>query len=327
MKIHYIDYNSWSPLSVIETDDGTLFFPIISASAALTTYKDTLKSRYKRSLVRLHEFNLHEKSLQDLGHDKEKTILLTLSDFICELSVSNAPLAHTINHALMSEFPEQLKKHFHETDTSDESMVEVTSESIQNTVITSYEGHVLHLIYDPSFGFTMTTKEVAEGFEVDEATIRQHKQNYADELIQGKHFISVHNSNTNPQAGIPHIQTVWTKMGIVRLGFIIKTDRATHFSEWINDLDIENLFHSEEKGFRNNENLSDTELFSACFNRSNAIRNFCNIIDSIANRNATLGFPSGAISTIANDVATVALELKDLAEQHKKSIGHLGQLH
>ncbi len=87
--------------------------------------------------------------------------------------------------------------------------------------------------------FLMTSKEVALGYGVTESTIRSNMANNRDELAEGKHFVkgvqimdTLGGSNQQPN------QTFWTKRGIVRLGFFIKSDRARQFRDWAEDIVI-----------------------------------------------------------------------------------------
>lgn len=95
--------------------------------------------------------------------------------------------------------------------------------------------------------FLMTTAEIAKGYGISGGTIRKHKMEHADELIEGKHFIvlingentSVTKSNADCKPeGYQFKQTLWTKRGIVRLGFFIKSERAKLFRDWAEDLVI-----------------------------------------------------------------------------------------
>lgn len=85
--------------------------------------------------------------------------------------------------------------------------------------------------------FLLPTKEVAVGYGVTPYTIRQHKRDHSDELIEGKHFLSgvsiSHVGSKGSSKG-----TMWTKRGIVRLGFFIKSQRAKLFRDWAEDLVI-----------------------------------------------------------------------------------------
>lgn len=51
----------------------------------------------------------------------------------------------------------------------------------------------VEIIPDGKFEFLMTTNEVAKGFGVAGNTVRMHKLEHKDELIEGKHFIAMIN--------------------------------------------------------------------------------------------------------------------------------------
>lgn len=89
--------------------------------------------------------------------------------------------------------------------------------------------------------FLMTTTEVAKGFGINAGTLRCHKHEHKDELIEGKHFITCvgkTNAGCEPGTYMPLKKTLWTKRGIVRLGFFIKSERAKLFRDWAEDLII-----------------------------------------------------------------------------------------
>ncbi|WP_155299603.1 hypothetical protein [Deinococcus kurensis] len=95
---------------------------------------------------------------------------------------------------------------------------------------------------DPTHEFTATTEQVALGYGVSQENIRQHKLSKADELIEGKHWITVTSGVSNPNAGnLQRQQTLWTKRGIVRLGFFIRSARARLFRDMAEDLVIGQL--------------------------------------------------------------------------------------
>ncbi len=99
--------------------------------------------------------------------------------------------------------------------------------------------------------FLMTTKEVAHGYGTSEYVIRRSKSDHSVELIEGKHFIKgiditpkgVTKSHTLGNAQ-PH-QVFWTKRGIVRLGFFIKSKQAILFRDWAEDVIIQTLESGE----------------------------------------------------------------------------------
>ncbi len=104
----------------------------------------------------------------------------------------------------------------------------------------------LNFMLDDRHEFLLTTKEVALGYGVNSEAIRQTKRRHLDELIENKHFISVTKCNGNPRAGIPHNETYWTKRGIIRLGFFIKSERAKKFRDWCEDLIINSSKQTQE---------------------------------------------------------------------------------
>jgi len=92
------------------------------------------------------------------------------------------------------------------------------------------------VIPDQQHEFIMTTSQVADGYGISQSAIRSCKSNHKDELVLNKHFFTcVQKLDT----GKPSVKkTYWTKRGIVRLGFFIKSDRAKHFRDWAEDLII-----------------------------------------------------------------------------------------
>ncbi len=84
--------------------------------------------------------------------------------------------------------------------------------------------------------FLLPTKDVALGYGVTPYTIRQHKKGHSEELIEGKHFLSSVSISHGAKGSTRG--TMWTKRGIVRLGFFIKSERAKLFRDWAEDLII-----------------------------------------------------------------------------------------
>jgi len=71
----------------------------------------------------------------------------------------------------------------------------------------------------------------------DGTGVRQTNLRHADELIEGKHFVkgvTICHTLANAQPN----QVFWTKRGIVRLGFFIKSERARLFRDWAEELII-----------------------------------------------------------------------------------------
>lgn len=96
---------------------------------------------------------------------------------------------------------------------------------------TPVDGNFPTLIEHPKHEFVLPTKAVAEGYGVSPNTIRSHLNYNKDEFKEETHFIrGVRISNTLANAQ-PHA-VYWTKKGIVRLGFFIKSERAVSFRNW-----------------------------------------------------------------------------------------------
>lgn len=88
--------------------------------------------------------------------------------------------------------------------------------------------------------FLITSREAALGYGTSEYVIRRHKLEQSSELIEGKHYVKgVSFSHTLANAQ-PH-QIFWTKRGVIRLGFFIKSDRAKIFRDWAEDFIINNI--------------------------------------------------------------------------------------
>lgn len=99
----------------------------------------------------------------------------------------------------------------------------------------------VNVIPNSDFEFLMTTADVALGYGISSSTLRDHRRLHADELIEGKHFFtSVEKTDLGcKSSNYPPVKRMfWTKRGIVRLGFFIKSERAKMFRDWAEDLVI-----------------------------------------------------------------------------------------
>lgn len=101
------------------------------------------------------------------------------------------------------------------------------------------EGVTVSILPNPNHEFLMTTKEVAYGYGTSDYAIRQAMSRNSSELIEGKHIIKGCDILSNPFKQ-PH-QVFWTKRGIVRLGFFIKSNRARLFRDWAEELVIDRV--------------------------------------------------------------------------------------
>lgn len=96
----------------------------------------------------------------------------------------------------------------------------------------TFQNISLDIVESPEHMFLMSTRDVAAGYGVNEKTIRDHKRVQNQELIEGKHFIIDRSYKNTPK-------TYWTKRGIVRLGFFIKSEKAKAFRDWAEDYVID----------------------------------------------------------------------------------------
>lgn len=102
--------------------------------------------------------------------------------------------------------------------------------------MTVTEGITVNVLPNGEHEYVMDSTQVASGYGVTKYNIRQHLLQHPDELIEGKHYIkgvSIPNTPTKQ----PN-QIWWTKRGIIRLGFFIKSERAKLFRDWAEELVI-----------------------------------------------------------------------------------------
>ena len=100
--------------------------------------------------------------------------------------------------------------------------------------ITVVEGLAVNVVPSERHEFLMTTKDVAKGYGASQYAIRMSKLRHDDELTEGKHYVT--GITKCYGVTIPHNAIFWTKAGVVRLGFFIKSDRAKLFRDWAENL-------------------------------------------------------------------------------------------
>ncbi len=105
-----------------------------------------------------------------------------------------------------------------------------------------FENESYELVEDSFFEFLMTNDEVAKGYGTNSNAIIKTKSRHSDELIENKHFLFIE-SDTN---GGKQRKLFWTKRGVIRLGFLIKSERAKKFRDWAEDLVINKLSQTPE---------------------------------------------------------------------------------
>lgn len=96
------------------------------------------------------------------------------------------------------------------------------------------DGQEVIVTPDPAHEFVATTEQVALGYGVSVEAIRSLKTRRGEELLEGKHWAV---ADRNTPGGVQAL-TLWTKRGIVRLGFFIRSKRARLFRDMAEDLVI-----------------------------------------------------------------------------------------
>jgi len=79
--------------------------------------------------------------------------------------------------------------------------------------------------------FLLTNKEVALGYGTSLKALTLTKSRNETELIEGKHWLRLEVQTNGGKQKVIH----WTKKGIVRLGFFIKSKNAKEFRDWAED--------------------------------------------------------------------------------------------
>ncbi|MCD0164456.1 hypothetical protein [Deinococcus sp. 12RED42] len=92
---------------------------------------------------------------------------------------------------------------------------------------------------DPTHEFTATTEQVALGYGVSPEAIRSLKTRRDEELLEGKHWVAATGVAIRNAGELQRQQTLWTKRGIVRLGFFIRSKQARLFRDMAEDLVID----------------------------------------------------------------------------------------
>lgn len=91
----------------------------------------------------------------------------------------------------------------------------------------------------PSLEWTLPTADVARGYGCGIAAIRNQKMRRPEELLEGKHWFTISgvtNCDARGNGNLTTDQTHWTRRGVVRLGFFLRTPRARLFRDAAEDL-------------------------------------------------------------------------------------------
>lgn len=90
----------------------------------------------------------------------------------------------------------------------------------------------------------LTNAEVAAGLGVAEEVVRKMKSRRSAELVEGRHFVVDDEADNAAQSTVTFrhggpARTLWTKRGVIRLGFWARSSRAKRFRDWAEDLIIQ----------------------------------------------------------------------------------------
>jgi len=151
-------------------------------------------------------------------------------------------------------------------------MQDLKNENQKAISLTVTEGLTVTILPSSDHEFLMTTKEVASGYGTTKYSIQKAFLRNSSELIEGKHYTTARTFCPH-DSKLPHNAVLWTKRGIVRLGFFIKSERAKMFRDWAEDLILKldeqmTLFPLEKNknlklsGKRNHNRLTQDRLIS-----------------------------------------------------------------
>ena len=133
------------------------------------------------------------------------------------------------------------------------------------SIIKIFEDTEIEILPVEEYDFLLTNKQVAMGYGVNEETIRSKKSRYAEELIEGKHYFVGKKENIVTycnESFIGRPPTLWTKRGIIRLGFLLRSsERAKRFRDWVEDLVLEELEQQQTAIIKQNELTAITASF------------------------------------------------------------------
>jgi hypothetical protein len=115
--------------------------------------------------------------------------------------------------------------------------------SMQNykKILVKFEELSLEVWASPEHEWLMESTLVAEGYGINDSSLRSTKSRHESELIEDKHYLMLQIATSGQNRN----QTFWTKRGVIRLGFFIKSKRAKLFRDWAEDLIINHLEKSE----------------------------------------------------------------------------------
>jgi prophage antirepressor-like protein len=100
------------------------------------------------------------------------------------------------------------------------------------SAVVTFEDVDLELVVDGPHEWLLSSADVAAGFGCSPEAIRQAKSRRSGELIEGRHWVV---TDRHTLGGAQQV-VMWTKRGVVRLGFMVTSDRARRFRDFAEDL-------------------------------------------------------------------------------------------
>ena len=106
-------------------------------------------------------------------------------------------------------------------------------------MVVKFENVRLDVRPDTAHEWLLETRLVAEAYGVSVDAILAHRTRNPEDFIDGKHFIAT--ADKLSAVGQKPNQIFWTKRGVIRLGFFVKSERARKFRDWAEELIISKL--------------------------------------------------------------------------------------
>ena len=102
------------------------------------------------------------------------------------------------------------------------------------------DGLTVSTFKHPNHDFLMPSKDVAEGYGVSASTLRTCMSRYPNDFTEGIHFVRAVSVVTPLKNVQPHA-VLWTKRGVISLGFHIQGKKALMFRQWAENVILEKL--------------------------------------------------------------------------------------
>lgn len=136
-----------------------------------------------------------------------------------------------------------------------------------------FEEIQLNLIVDSKHDWLLKTKHTAKGYGVTGDSITKHIQRNPEEFLEGKHYIRGTDNLSLPYKNSQPRQIFWTKRGIIRLGFFIKSQQAKKFRDWAEDLTLQALQSASLTDAPDRIAIALKEAIDPLYERMSAIEN------------------------------------------------------